>query len=84
MTGSGELARRAVGYLVALAFALTYLASTALGATGVDALVRGALAAGGTLLFGQFFCRPVIDVVLDAVAREESRRAAERAKEDDA
>jgi uncharacterized membrane protein YhiD involved in acid resistance len=80
--GSRELTRRATAHLAGLAFAVTYLAATALGGGPGTALLRGSLVAAVALVAGQLLCRPVVDAVLDAAARDEARRTA-RADEDE-
>ena len=82
--GSTELTRRATAHLVGLAFAITYLVTTWTGAGATTALVRGVVAALATMVVGRWLCRPIVDVLLDAAARDEARRQAERAKEDQA
>jgi uncharacterized membrane protein YhiD involved in acid resistance len=74
--GSRELTRRATAHLAGLAFAVTWLAATALGAGPGTALLRGSLVAAVALVAGRLLCRPVVDAVLDAVARDEAQRAA--------
>lgn len=83
-SGSKELTRRATAHLVGLAFAITYLVTTWTGAGATTALMRGSIAALATMIVGQWLCRPVVDVILDAAARDEARRQAEQAKEDQA
>jgi len=82
--GSRELTRRATAHLVGVAFALTYLVASFAGASVGTSLVRGCIVAGVTMVLGALLCRPVIDVVLDAAARDEAKRAAEQAKDGDA
>jgi len=77
------LAKRTTSHLVALAFGLTYLAATAAGATPGDSLLRGCIAAAATIVVGRLLCQPVIDVILDTLVREQARRAAEQAEDDE-
>ena len=79
---SKELAKRATSYLVALAFAVTYLTATLADATPLDALLRGCIAAVVTLVVGQLLCQTVVGVLLDSLARERAQRQADQAKED--
>ena len=67
--GSRELVRRAAAYMVCTAFGLTFLISTLSGAQGNTALLRGVVAAI-TLAISHFLLKPVVDVVLDAMARD--------------
>jgi hypothetical protein len=72
--GSRELTRRATAHAAALAFGVTYLATAAGGAGAGAALWRGSVAAFAALLLAPLLCRPVVDAVLDALARDEARR----------
>lgn len=80
--GGHELAKRATAHLVGFAFALTYLAAVAAGAGASDALWRGCITAAAALCAGPLLCRPVVDVILDALARDEARRAAAHGEEE--
>ena len=80
--GSKEMTRRAAAHLTGLSFAVTYLAASMLGVDAMTALVRGSIAALAAMCVSHFLCRAVVDVVLDAAARDEVVRAAERAKEE--
>jgi hypothetical protein len=71
--GSRELTRRATAHVAALAFAITYLATVAGGAGAGAALLRGSIGALLALVAGRLLCRPVVDAVLDALARDEAR-----------
>lgn len=82
--GSGELGRRWTAKATGIAFAVTYLWASACGADGMTSLVRGAIAAGSTLVFCFVLIRPVASVVLDAFARDEAKRREQEAKEGDA
>ena len=68
--GSQELVRRASAYMVCTAFGLTFLISTLSGAQGNTALLRGVVVAAITLAISHFLLKPVIDAVLDAMARD--------------
>jgi predicted benzoate:H+ symporter BenE len=82
---STELTKRATAYVAGLSFAGTYLTSAALGASMYDSLARSCGVALCALIAGRLLVRPVVDVVLDALARDEARRAAEnQAAEDEA
>lgn len=52
------------------------------GVDGSTALWRSIVSAGIALVAGNLLAPPVVDAVLTAIAREEARRAAEKAKED--
>lgn len=70
--------RRAAAYLVCLAFGVTFLLSTLMGAQGQTALVRGVVAAVATLVIARILLKPVVDVVLDAIARDRAAAEEER------
>jgi hypothetical protein len=56
--------------MVCTAFGLTFLISTLSGAQGNTALLRGVVVAAITLLVSHFLLKPVVDAVLDAMARD--------------
>ncbi len=68
--GSRELVRRASAYMVCTAFGLTFLISTLSGTQGNTALLRGVVVGAITLALSHFLLKPVVDVVLDAMARD--------------
>ncbi len=70
--GSRELVRRASAYVVCLAFVLTFLMSTLLGTTGQTALIRGIVVAAIAMAVSHILLRPVVDVVLNAMARDQA------------
>jgi hypothetical protein len=82
--GSRQIGRRASAHATALAFAVTYLWASFAGVGGLVALQRAGIAAvltfGATLLL----FRPVVDAVLDALARDEARRRSADGKENGA
>ncbi|MGE3173701.1 MAG: hypothetical protein AB7O97_13840 [Planctomycetota bacterium] len=82
--GSDEIGRRASAKVTGIAFAITYLWAQLSGAGGLTALTRAAVVAVIALGLSYVLLRPVIDAVLDALARDEAKRQAELAKEDDA
>jgi hypothetical protein len=82
--GSIELTRLATAYLASIAFGTTFLVATLTGVDGLTALWRGTIAGGCALVAGWLLAAPVVDVILSAIARDEAKRAAERAKEDEA
>ena len=82
--GSRETTRRVSARATGFAFAVTYLLAQLGGADPGTALQRGCVVAACSLLLGGALCRPVVDVVLDALARDEARRAAERSKQENA
>jgi len=81
-TGSQELTRLITAYLTSIAFGVTFLVATVVGVDGGTALWRSVVCAGIALVAGNLLAPPVVDAVLTAVAREEAKRAAEKAKED--
>ncbi len=76
--GSRELVRRASAYLVCLAFVLTFLMSTLLGTTGHTALIRGIVVAVIAMAVSRILLGPVVNVVLDAMARDQATGEEER------
>ena len=72
------MVRRVAAYLVCLAFGMTFLLSTLMGAQGDTALIRGVVVAGITLVVSRFLIKPVVDVVLDAIARDRAAAEEER------
>lgn len=82
--GSLELTRIATAYLASIAFATTFLVATLTGVDGLTALFRAAVAAGASLVAGWLLAAPVVDVILSAIARDEAKRAAEQAQEEEA
>ena len=64
------MVRRGAAYLVCVAFGLTFLLSTLSGAQGHTALIRGTVVALIALAVGRVLIKPVVDVVLDAMARD--------------
>ncbi len=82
--GSTELTRLATAYLASLAFGVTFLVATWVGAELGTALVRSTTAAAAALVLGWFLCAPVVDAVLTAMARDEARRRAAAPAEEDA
>lgn len=81
--GSQELVRLAAAYLTSVVFGLTFLVGIASGVDGTTALVRGVVAGALALIASQLLAPPVVDVVLNALARDEARRRAEANKEED-
>jgi hypothetical protein len=69
-SGSRELVRRAAAYLVCVAFALTFLFSTLSGAQGHTALIRGVIVAAIAFAVSRILLKPLVDVVLSAMARD--------------
>ncbi|MCB9884220.1 MAG: hypothetical protein H6838_01945 [Planctomycetes bacterium] len=82
-TGSQELIRLATAYLASIAFALTFLIGTLSGVDGGTTLLRSVTAGGAAMVLGWLLAAPVVDAVLTAMARDEARRRAEQAAEDD-
>ena len=82
-TATQELTRLAAAYLTSIAFGVVFLVASLAGADGLTALLRGSIAAAAALVAAQFLAPPVIDVVLSALARDEAKRKAERATEEE-
>ena len=78
---SSDIGRRVGAHAAGVAFAITYLWATIRGAGGSAALERGAIAALAFLVLGTWLSRPVVGVVIDAIARDQARRQAQRAEE---
>lgn len=70
--------RRAAAYMVCTTFGLTFLISTFSGVQGNTALLRGVIVAAITLATSHLLLKPVIDVVLDAMARDRAAGEDER------
>ena len=82
--GSRELTRIATAYVASLAFGVTFLVATWAGVEGSTALLRSVTAGGIALLGGWLLMAPLVDTVLTALARDEAKRRAQAAAEDDA
>jgi hypothetical protein len=80
--GSNDLTRLLAAYLTSLAFGVTFLVAWLAGVDGTTALLRSVAAAAAALVLGHLLARPVVGVVLDAIARDEAKKKAEQAKED--
>ncbi len=83
-TGSQELTRLLTAYLTSIAFGISFLVASLAGVDGLTALWRGVVIAGIALVCGQLLAPPVVNAVLTAIARDESKRLAEKPKEDEA
>ena len=81
--GSLELTRLATAYLTSIVFGVAFLVASLSGVDGMTALTRAAIGAGAALIAGPLLAPPVIDVVLAAMARDEAKRRAEQAKEEE-
>lgn len=81
-TARQELQRQLTAYLGSIAFGTSFLIASLSGVDGLTALWRSVLALGATLLAGLFLAPPVVDSVLQALARDEAKRLAEQPKED--
>ncbi|MFO1076183.1 MAG: hypothetical protein U1E73_00490 [Planctomycetota bacterium] len=79
-SGSQELVRIATAYLASIAFCVTFLVATLAGASGLTALLRGAIATAATAFAAPLLAAPVVNTVLEAMARDEARRKAAEAK----
>ena len=75
--GSKELARSAVAYMVSIAFCVTFLLANVWGASTGTALSRAVIVAFVTLFVSRLLIKPVVDVVLDAMARDQAKQAEE-------
>ena len=80
-TGTVELSRQATAWLACFAFALTFLVASLAGASGLTALTRGVIVTAAVLVCGRTLVRPVVDTVLNAMARDQAK---EPEPEDDA
>jgi hypothetical protein len=76
--GSHELTRLCTAYLTSIAFGITFLVAALAGVDGITALWRGVIAAGGALIAGNLLAPPLVDTVLNALARDEAKRQAEQ------
>ena len=81
--GSNEIGTRVAAKATGVAFAITYLWAVVCGVDGLTALTRAVIAAVATLGLAFLLCQPVVNVVLDAYARDEAKRRAEQQKEDE-
>lgn len=81
-TGSQELTRLLTAYLTSFAFGITFVVATFRGVDGMTALMRSVMTGGATLVLGNLLAAPLVDAVLTAMARDEAKRQAEKAKED--
>lgn len=82
--GSRELTRIATAYITSFAFGVTFLVATLAGVEGSTALLRSVTAGAIALVAGWLLMAPLVDTVLSAIARDEARRQAQAAAEDDA
>lgn len=73
-SGSSELSRMATAYLASFAFALTFLVALVAGCDLGAALWRGTAVLAAALLLGRFLSAPVVDAVLQAMARDAAKR----------
>lgn len=76
-TGSRHVAHLLSVHVACLAFAVTFLATCALGGGLGAALTRGAIATGAALLVGRLLLTTTLEAILSAIARD--RAAAEKA-----
>lgn len=73
--GKADLTKATTAYFVALAFALTFLLTIALGSGMSAALTRGIIAAIAFRVCMPFFVRPVMTAIFDAMARDQQESA---------
>jgi hypothetical protein len=81
--GSQELTRVAAAYITSIVFAIAFFSAWVAGVDGLTALWRSVIAGACGLVGANLLAPPVIDVVLSAIARDETRRRAELEAEDD-
>lgn len=81
-TATSELARATAAWVASLAFAITFLAAWALGASVLTGAVRGAVVAVATLVAANLLVRPVLSVVLNAMARDRAARQQEQERKE--
>ncbi len=81
--GSQEITRLTAAYLTSIAFGIAFLVAVFAGANGLTALWRGVIAGGFALIASNFLAPPVVDVVLNALARDEAKRKATTPEEDE-
>ena len=77
-----ELTRLLTAYATSIAFGTTFLVASVRGVDGLTALWRAVVVAAITMVVSRLLAAPLVDAVLTAIARDESKRAAERPKED--
>lgn len=80
-SGSAELSRIATAYAASVSFGLTFLLASATGSGVSTALWRGAVVIAVVVPLSRLLVKPVIDVVLDAMAREQAKKRAAAEKE---
>lgn len=80
--GSQELTRLAAAYVTSITFAIAFLVGVLAGVDGITALWRGVVAGACALVATNFLAPPVVDVVMDALARDEAKRRASLEEED--
>lgn len=74
-SGSRELTRLAMAYAASIAFGVTFLLASWAGCNGSTALVRGAIAVVAAMAITRMLAAPVVQVVLDALARDTAKKA---------
>lgn len=70
--GSQELTRASTTYLMCLCFAVTFLVTTLYGGSPLTAVIRGSVVAIIARVIAPLLLRPVINTILDAMARDTS------------
>ncbi|MFT4515662.1 MAG: dihydrodipicolinate synthase/N-acetylneuraminate lyase [Planctomycetota bacterium] len=80
--GSQEITRLSAAYLTSIAFGIAFLVAVFTGVDGLTALWRAVIAGGCALVAANFLAPPVVDVVLNALARDEAKRKASAEKEE--
>ena len=74
--GSQQLVRIATAYLASFAFGMTFLVANLTGVDGLTALFRSVVAMVAACVAGRLLIGPAINVVLNAMARDEAARQA--------
>ena len=77
--GSRELTRGITAYLASLAFVLAFFITLLSGGAGMTPVIRGTVAALATMFVGALLLRPMMSVILDAMARDQAQ--AERSED---
>ncbi len=78
---SKEITRSSSAYLVCIIFALTFLITSIFGGSPLAAVIRGSIVAVLAYVTLPFLIHPVVSVVLDAMARDQSQEQPETKEE---
>lgn len=82
-SGSDELTRLTAAYVTSIVFGTTFLVAMLQGVDGTTALMRGVTAGAIALVAAHLLAPPVVNVVLDTLAREQARQQAETQEDED-